>query len=146
MNPFDLALNSYASESDTNDSEILNGEAPAALEDAVNFAMAVQAEFGAGQIFVTGHSLGGVEAEAVAAADGQGGLSIAGGATFGAPGLPGYSGGGNATLMTNFINYVDFGDPVGNYASDVNSELDLAFRDWRPFWTGASRWQSSRSR
>jgi Ca2+-binding RTX toxin-like protein len=62
-------------------------------------------------IFLAGHSLGGAEAEYVAQ---QTGLP---GTTFGAPGIAtddsGYSG-------SNFFDYVDRGDPVGNYAPDGN--------------------------
>jgi hypothetical protein len=119
-------FNSYVSASDSNDVEILKGQAPAALTDAVNFAKEVQREFGsADSIYITGHSLGGAEAEAVALANGQAGLSIVGGVTFGAPGVPGYSGNGeNSSILTD---YVDYGDPVGNYASDSGSALnDLA--------------------
>ncbi len=61
-------------------------------------------------VFVTGHSLGGAEAEYVSSK-----LGVAGD-TFGAPGLPGYSGVPNDSKL---IDYVDYGDPIGNYASNM---------------------------
>jgi hypothetical protein len=86
---------------------------------AANFATFIHNAFPSNQIYVTGHSLGGAEAEYVAET-----LSsfISGGATFGAPGLPGYFNSID-TDQANFINYVDYGDPIGNYASDINSAL-----------------------
>ena len=58
--------------------------------------------------YATGHSLGGAEAEYVASID----HFI--GATFGAPGTlhPVYPGVGPGQTFTN---YVDYGDPVGNF-------------------------------
>ena len=97
-------------------------QTPAAFGDAQNFANTViQAAAGQGvstdNIFVTGHSLGGAEAESVAANLGLGG------ATFGAPGVPQFSStGGN----TNLTDYVDYGDPVGNFASDTAPGAQLA--------------------
>ena len=68
-------------------------------------------------IFVTGHSLGGAEAESVAANLGLDG------ATFGAPGVPQFSStGGN----TNLTDYVDYGDAVRNLASDTAPGAQLA--------------------
>jgi hypothetical protein len=116
-----------------NDSEIvlgkggiLEGTTPAALLDASSFANAVQSYVDASaisqqqslpQIFVTGFSLGGTEAEKAAQALGLGSGGISGGVTFGATGLPGYS---STTASNNsaFVNYVNFGDAVGNYAKD----------------------------
>jgi len=91
-----------------------------ALTDAINFVGQALQEYygkpGYGEIYVTGHSLGGIEAEAEAKAW----SNIAGGITFGATGLPGNTtAGGPATL----INYVEYGDPVGNYASDPVNAL-----------------------
>jgi hypothetical protein len=91
------------------------------LSDAINFAGSVLSAYygkpGYGGIYVTGHSLGGIEAEAEAKALGN----IAGGATFGATGLPGNTTAGGPQSL---IDYVDYGDPVGNYASDSNSQLN----------------------
>jgi hypothetical protein len=101
------------------DALIAGGLPPSCLSDAVRFARQVRTFVGANTpIYVTGHSLGGTEAEQVALTLGS---SIAGGVTFGATGLPGYSGPSN---QQNFVDYVDYGDPVGNYASDSSSELN----------------------
>jgi hypothetical protein len=116
----------YAQGSRSADSQILAGDSLIApLIEAVTFAQAVQAKYGSLPIYLTGHSLGGAEAEEVAfaAANGQHLLTpIAGGATFGAPGVS--VSGGNA-IPANFINFIDFGDLVGNYAKDSSSELNL---------------------
>ena len=61
---------------------------------------------------LAGHSLGGAEVEYVAS---QTGLS---GTTFGAPGIP--SGDGSASNPTQVTDYVERGDPVGNYAQGGN--------------------------
>jgi hypothetical protein len=104
------------------DGAILSNQTPAAFGDAQNFANTViQAAAGQGistdNIFVTGHSRGGAEAESVAANLGLGG------ATFGAPGVPQFTtSGGNS----NLTDYVDYGDPVGNFASDTVSGAQLA--------------------
>jgi len=93
-----------------------------ALSDAINFAQEVVTDYagksGIQGIYVTGHSLGGAEAEAQANALPN---SITGGVTFGAPGLP-----GNITPSNNLtvFNYIDYGDPIGNYASDGESALN----------------------
>jgi hypothetical protein len=99
------------------DIQIFLGDTPQAFNDAINFTLDVQSLAGSTPIYITGHSLGGAEAEAVAlfASNPSDDLSIAGGVTFGAPGLPGYYG---ATGLGNLTDYVDYGDPVGNYAHD----------------------------
>jgi hypothetical protein len=99
------------------DEQIAQGQRPAAFTDAILFTQGVESLVGSTPIYLTGHSLGGAEAEAVsqfAATPGHN-LSIAGGATFGAPGLPGYFG---PTGLGNLTDFVDYGDPVGNYAHD----------------------------
>ena len=96
------------------DLSLAAGLIPAAFSDALQFATdvistATSRGIPEQNIFVTGHSLGGAEAEWVAKVHG---LS---GATFGAPGIPGYTNGGTGP---NLVNYVDYGDPVGNFSSD----------------------------
>jgi hypothetical protein len=98
------------------DVQIAAGQTPQALIDARAFADAVQAQTGSSLIYVTGHSLGGTEAEAMCQVLGS---SCAGGATFGATGLPGNTQAGPSSLT----NYIEYGDPVGNYASDSSSAL-----------------------
>ena len=90
---------------------VLQGITPPALPDALNFTNEVikRAGIPASQVFVTGFSLGGLEAEYVGWK-----LKLAGGSTFAAPGVPGYNSGAQTTL----IDYVEYGDPVANYASD----------------------------
>jgi hypothetical protein len=99
------------------DLQITNGQSPQALADARAFAKSVQQLTNSSTIYVTGHSLGGTEAEAEAQALGT---NCAGGVTFGATGLPGNTQSGPSSL----IDYVDYGDPVGNYASDSSSPLN----------------------
>jgi ELWxxDGT repeat protein/VCBS repeat-containing protein len=106
------------------DEQLLEGNRPAALVHAVTFVRQVEAEANnAGlPVYVTGHSLGGAEAEEVARQAAQGGPAIAGGYTFGAPGLPQYTGGPNS--QSTLTDYIDYGDPVGNFASDAQSALN----------------------
>ena len=71
-------------------------------------------------VFVAGHSLGAAETEYVAA---QVGLS---GETFGAPGIPA------ADVTANpgqLVDYVEYGDPVGNYASQPPVEGRFIWSD-----------------
>jgi hypothetical protein len=108
------------------DAKLALGIPPAAFADALKFVDQVHKDEGSelpnAPIFVTGHSLGGAEAEAVAAQR----TYVSGGVTFGAPGLPWsyYYGPGNSA---DFTNYVDYADPVGNYSNDVNSIYPFAF-------------------
>jgi hypothetical protein len=71
-----------------------------------------------GNIFVAGSSLGGYEAEWAASQNGFGGAS------FGGPGMPGYTAPQNKAM--NFTNYILSGDPVGNYASDTGIDFPIA--------------------
>ena len=101
------------------DLQIYHGENPAAYTDALRFTrrvLAVAAAEGISRddVFVDGHSLGGAEAEYVAAKTGLGGD------TFGAPGIP--SSDIVAANSSRLIDYVDSGDPVGNYSSNPNHE------------------------
>lgn len=96
---------------------IYEGAHPAALNSAVQYAQQVAAANPNARIYVTGFGLGGVEAEAQALALGS---RVTGGVTFGAPGLPGHQVNGSESTVTNFV---DYGDPVGNWASDPQSEL-----------------------
>jgi hypothetical protein len=97
------------------DASIGSGTVPQADDDALAFVQQVATAFSGDQIFVTGHSLGGEEAEYVAnaATNPENGITITGGATFGAPGVPDAPAG---ITIANFTDYVDYGDPVGNFA------------------------------
>jgi hypothetical protein len=96
------------------DRQILIGGTPAAFNDANLFVTDVEQYVAKNYsaldpIYLTGHSLGGAEAEYVASLGGESGV------TFGAPGeqLPNYS----QISGQTFTDYVDFGDPVGNFVS-----------------------------
>jgi len=98
------------------DAIIAQGQTPDSLTFAAKFATDVLNTYGAdgSPIYVTGHSLGGTEAEAGAQALVALGANCAGGATFGATGLPNFSG----TGLPSLINYINQGDFVGNFATD----------------------------
>ncbi|MCB8882624.1 Hint domain-containing protein [Acidisoma cellulosilytica] len=69
--------------------------------------------YASSDVFLAGHSLGGAEAEYVATQEGLAGI------TFGAPGI-------NNLLFdspSQLTNYVEQGDPVGNYSSDAPDYL-----------------------
>jgi hypothetical protein len=111
------------------DAKIMAHQTPTQLfNDAANFAVASEALAKTtkgfdGAAFVTGHSLGGIEAESAAlylnsANHNATGVTFAGGVTFGATGIPGYSNTGNGPHL---VDYVDYGDPVGNYASNMSA-------------------------
>ncbi|TDH62464.1 hypothetical protein E2C06_11375 [Dankookia rubra] len=97
------------------DGLIFAGIVPPAFGDAVRFAEAALAAAAAlgipdTAVYLTGHSLGGGEAAFVAAQ-----LDLPG-ETYGAPGLPpGSIPAGASSLLTN---YVEYGDPVGNYSAE----------------------------
>jgi pimeloyl-ACP methyl ester carboxylesterase len=127
LNLFDQSQ--YANGSRAADADILIGQIPNAFLDASAFVgdverYLVQHHLGSDPIYLTGHSLGGAEAEFVAS------LGPKSGATFGAPGdlFPIY----NAPISgQKFINYADFGDPIGNFGfhfgavKEVGSRFDL---------------------
>lgn len=98
------------------DLDILTGLTPKAFVDAQNFAFDaaqfVHQTLGSSPIYLTGHSLGGAEAQDVAFIVNPG--ENVSGVTFGAPGDPTLS----APVKTpNFIDYIDYGDPVGNFGN-----------------------------
>jgi len=91
------------------DADILAGRTPQAFIDALAFTQyVVQHNPGADPIYLTGHSLGGAEAEYV------GSLTTYSGVTFGAPGTL------HQTYKApvagqNFIDYLDWGDLIGSF-------------------------------
>ena len=106
------------------DLALYKGELPQALLDALAFTRSVIATAESqgiprANILITGHSLGAAAAEYVSAQTGLTGI------TYGTPGLstdfvpPGASG-----ILTN---YVERGDPVGNYANDVPLPVETSF-------------------
>jgi hypothetical protein len=105
----------YGTASLAADAQIMLGNIPRAFTDAESFVQRLIATDGisASDIFVTGHSLGGAEAEAVVSSI----SGLGGGVIFGAPGIA------VTSLRTNLnlTDYVDYGDPVGNFGTDTAS-------------------------
>jgi hypothetical protein len=100
-----------------------SGGTPAAYTSSLNFAKSVislaKAQgYTTSNIFVTGHSLGGIEAEYTASQTGLGGISFepTGIAEPPASGVTG----------ANFVNTVTYGDPVASFSSDIQSEQPTA--------------------
>jgi len=99
------------------------GTPPAALTTSLSFAQSVVSSakaqgFTTSNIFVTGHSLGGIEAEFVALETGLGGIA------FESTGLADKPAAG--VTGANFVNTVTFGDPVGNFGSDIQADQPTA--------------------
>lgn len=95
---------------------ILTGTTPLAFYDALRFARRVQDEaalqgYAADDVFVTGHSLGGWEAQFVAQQTGLAGIG------FEAPGLNTKVAGNGAD--SNFVNVAQYGSPVTFMATDL---------------------------
>ena len=89
---------------------------PQAFTDALAFAQRVQADaalqgYSASDIFVTGHSLGGWEAEYVAQQTGLDGIG------FESPGLNTIVAGNGAD--SGFVNIETYGDPAAYFATDL---------------------------
>ncbi|WP_086635823.1 hypothetical protein [Acetobacter sp. DsW_059] len=97
--------------------QIFNQDVSGAQKSALKWANKVVQEAEArgidtNNIFVTGHSLGGIEASYVAQQTGLGGIA------FSATGIPSSStakGDGS-----NFLSIMAYGDPIASYASDTN--------------------------
>jgi hypothetical protein len=111
-------VSAFATGSLNADEQIFAGKDPSAApgspldtadNEALRFVLKIQQDNPHRAIYVDGHSLGGYLAEFVASKD----HAIAGGDTFGAPGLI-----GQGPNDGNLIDYVDANDPVGNYATD----------------------------
>lgn len=114
--PFGSAT-AYQNSSLIAEAAIYKGVSPAALNSAVQFSRKVAGTDKSAHIYVTGFGLGGAEAQAEAQDPRS---AVTGGVTFGAPGLPGHQVSGGEAAIANIV---DFGDPVGNWASDPESEL-----------------------
>jgi hypothetical protein len=107
--------------------------------DALTFAQQVekQPNLSSDPLYISGHSMGGVEAEYVGLEASLGAINIAGGVTFGAPGLPdnpslaGYGPAGSTPFP--FVDYVDNGDLVGNWATDTSSLVQGLGSIYLPF-------------
>lgn len=108
------------------DGLIYLGLEPAAYDDALAFtrtaiAAARAQGYAADDIVLSGHSLGAAEVEYVAAQ-----LDLAG-ETYGAPGIPRSA--IPAGQSSELVNYVEYGDPVGNYNADPNPLGDFLYSD-----------------
>lgn len=95
---------------------ILTGTTPLAFYDALRFARRVQEEaalqgYAADDVFVTGHSLGGWQAQFVAQRTGLAGIG------FESPGLNTKVAGNGAD--TNFVNIAQYGSPAAFMATDL---------------------------
>jgi hypothetical protein len=95
---------------------VFTNTTPAAFVDALQFAQQVQTEaaqqgYAPGSVFVTGHSLGGWEAEYVAQNTGLGGIG------FESPALSSTIAGNGANSL--FVNTATYGDPAGFFGSDL---------------------------
>ncbi|WP_331011025.1 hypothetical protein [Sphingomonas sp.] len=94
-----------------------------ALVSSLTFAKRVVAAgkaqgYAASNIFVTGHSLGGIEAEYVSSQIGLGGIG------FESTGLGLIAAMGNTQNRgSNFVNVVTWGDTIGNISSDIPGNL-----------------------
>lgn len=93
-----------------------------ANKDALAFAQRVSKQNPDDPIYVTGHSLGGEEAQYVTANASKASITIAGGASFGSPGVPGVDRTAGAAY-DNFVNYADYIDPVANFVPGNGSHV-----------------------
>jgi hypothetical protein len=105
------------------DVQIYEQKAAPAETDAASFArevvgLAAQQGISASNVFVTGHSLGGIEAEFAAQQTGLPGIGFE---PTGIPKSPTAVGNGS-----NFVDVVTYGDSVGNYSSDIKGEQPFA--------------------
>lgn len=89
------------------DIEVAEGIRPVQFDQAVQFVRGVQQANAGYAVFVTGHSLGAIEAEYVAAT-----LKI-GGVTFAPTGITNLLHAGTPTMVPGLTNFVVDGDPVG---------------------------------
>ena len=114
------------------DSLIAIGSQSQPFVDALKFAQNIETSNNQDTLYVTGHSLGGAEAEYVAA-----NLSAAlgvdiGGDTFAAPAVSAMLAQGVSTVDPELTDYVNAYDPVGTFGSDTAGVLSLnspAFTD-----------------
>ena len=124
INPSDPNYNTpYGVASRNADLGIADGSTPQAFLDADAFVKGVEHALGANflashPIYLEGHSLGGAEAEYVGNAEHLSGV------TFGAPGtlFPTY---GGQAWGQHFVNYVDYGDAVGNFGFHFGSVAEV---------------------
>lgn len=109
----------FASQLVTDLQAFLTNSTPQAFKNALSFANNVltwagQQGYSPANVFVTGHSLGGWEAEYVAQHAGLGGIG------FEAPCLRTTVAGNGAN--SNFFNTATYGSPVGSFGSDIQGD------------------------
>lgn len=92
------------------DLQLAVGGTPKAYEDALTFAREIAGQYPDNTIYVTGHSLGGSEAEYVSWKMGYGGDQFAG------TGINGFD--NTSATRTPLYDYAVKGDPVANYSTD----------------------------
>lgn len=97
------------------DKDIVEQTVAPAFTDALDFANDIEASNANSTIFTTGHSLGGAEAQYVAAQ-----LQVAG-VTFSAPGVQWAAPGVSADVD----NYVFAGEPIGEFGSHIGSVITI---------------------
>ncbi|MBW4023180.1 MAG: hypothetical protein HIU92_08555 [Proteobacteria bacterium] len=112
----------FTSAQTIDDAAITAGIVAPSYQTALSFTQTVltdaaAAGYARSDVYLAGHSLGGADAQFVAA---QTGLA---GATFGGPGIP--SGSIPSGQTASVTDYVERGDPVGNYAQGGNESALL---------------------
>jgi hypothetical protein len=99
-------------------SDDYTGKPPAAFTASLKFArqvvsLAEAQGYTVSNIFITGHSLGGIEAEYVASQTGLGGIAFESTGIADSP--------ASGATGANFVNTVTYGDPVGEFGSDIDA-------------------------
>ena len=92
------------------DVQLAVGSTPKAFSEAKAFAESIAQQYPDNKIYVTGHSLGGSEAEYVSSQLGYGGIEFAG------TGIGGFD--NTEASRKSIIDYAVKGDPVANYSTD----------------------------
>jgi hypothetical protein len=123
INPSDPNYSSpYGTASRSADWAIAHGSTPQAFLDADAFVRDVEQALGKNvashPIYLEGHSLGGAEAQYVGNAEHLSGV------TFGAPGTLTRQYGDLAPGQS-FVDYVDYGDAVGNFGSHFGNVVEV---------------------
>ncbi|MDE5464945.1 MULTISPECIES: hypothetical protein [unclassified Bradyrhizobium] len=115
-------LTKWGMNSRGDDNDVLNHKIHvnnSAFSDALKFTNDVIAANPFSTVYLTGHSLGGAEAQYVAS-NLSDDAHIGGGATFGSPGI--FADGLRPpTPSFDFINYLDYGDPIANFGIHFGS-------------------------
>lgn len=108
---------------------------PQVNNDAMNFALDVYANANGSPIYLTGHSLGGEEAEYVML---YGQNIFSGGMAFGAPGVPQI---GSATLNNpdSFTVWADYGDAIANFVPINGGHVGTVIPVGNPLAAGISK-------